>query len=177
MKGQWKTGARSYFGGGANRRYPTMKDDSLRDFAGKIKSIAAPNSVMFSWSVCPRLPFCIEFLELWGFRYATVAFTWIKIDKQGKPLGRPGYYTASNAELVLLGVRGSMKPAVCLTNSVVLARPGEHSRKPEQVRQRIELMYPDTRKIEIFARPLTPLFPGLPGWEYYGNEMPSTVSL
>jgi N6-adenosine-specific RNA methylase IME4 len=40
-----------------------------------------------------------------------------------------------------------------------------HSAKPETVRQRIEQMYPDLRKLELFGRSL------VPGWDVVGNDV------
>lgn len=42
--------------------------------------------------------------------------------------------------------------------------PPEHSRKPEYVQDMIELMYPNTKKIELFARR------SREGWDVWGNE-------
>jgi N6-adenosine-specific RNA methylase IME4 len=39
-----------------------------------------------------------------------------------------------------------------MINQIVAEELREHSRKPEQVRKNIEIMYPDHKKIEIFAR-------------------------
>ena len=41
----------------------------------------------------------------------------------------------------------------------------EHSEKPEIVYELIEAMYPDYRKIEMFARKQRP------GWESWGDEV------
>jgi N6-adenosine-specific RNA methylase IME4 len=40
----------------------------------------------------------------------------------------------------------------------------EHSRKPEEVRQRINEMFPTQSKLEMFARTTTE------GWDVWGNE-------
>lgn len=40
----------------------------------------------------------------------------------------------------------------------------EHSRKPEYVQDMIDLMYPETKKIELFARR------SRSGWGVWGNE-------
>lgn len=47
--------------------------------------------------------------------------------------------------------------------------PGEHSAKPEEVRTRIEQMFPTQRKLELFARKPSP------GWDVWGNEVESNV--
>ena len=40
---------------------------------------------------------------------------------------------------------------------------GPHSAKPEEVRRRIEQMFPEQNKIELFARIK------VPGWDHWGN--------
>lgn len=77
----------------------------------------------------------------------------------------PGYYTASNAEAVLCGVRGSMKPFETMIDSVIFEPVREHSRKPEIVQDRIDRMYPHVRRLEMFARRARP------GWEVWGNQV------
>jgi len=62
----------------------------------------------------------------------------------------PGFYTASNLEVVIAGVRGSMPPTKKMVGSVIMKPVGRHSAKPEDVMARIEAMYPAARKIELF---------------------------
>lgn len=188
------------FGGGAEKHYALMSDEEILRLAPMVDSLAAENCALFLWATCPRLPLAIEVMKAWGFRYATVVFTWIKrcpckheklrpiVDTDYRWCQRcgalryernwilpeadltnliynPGYYTASNAEIVLLGVRGSMRPKQPMVQQVVEAPRGRHSAKPEEVRRRIETMYPDARKIELFARPPHP-----EGWDVWGLE-------
>jgi N6-adenosine-specific RNA methylase IME4 len=47
----------------------------------------------------------------------------------------------------------------------VLAPVGEHSEKPEEVRRRIERLFPGPY-LELFARK------PVPGWTTWGNEIP-----
>lgn len=101
----------------------------------------------------PKLDVCVDVLKAWGFRYATSAFTWVKTNSvSGTPRTGPGYYTASNVEVVLLGIKGRMPPARRLLNSVIMHPLMEHSKKPEEVQDKIELMYPNANKLELFAR-------------------------
>lgn len=157
--------SKTKFGGGVHSHYPTMSDQEIIDLGEKIKRITAPNAALFLWATMPRLPLAIAVLEAWGFRYATAAFVWVKTTKQGTPAAGPGFYTASNAEVCLLGVKGRMPPARRLINSVILEPRREHSRKPDVVRDRIEMMYPEARRLELFCR-----FPA-PGWDVIGNQL------
>ena len=152
------------FGGGARAYYPLMRDAELLTIAGHMATVSADNCALFLWATCPRLDFAQTFLNAAGFRYTTVAFTWIKLNNQGRPWRGCGHYTAANTELVILGIKGSMPPKKRLVPQVILSNRMEHSRKPAAVIERIEMMYPSARKLEMFAR-----YPQ-PGWDAWGLE-------
>lgn len=166
------------FGGGVNGHYPVMPTADIcalpvgRDFA-------APDCALFLWATGPHLASGIEVVKAWGFEFKTIAFVWVKMTKDGTaPKFGPGYYTASNVEPVLLGVRGRMKPVFNDVAQVVLApHPrGEdgkiiHSRKPVEVHERIERLFGDVPRVEIFAREARP------GWEVVGNQLEEARTL
>ena len=54
---------------------------------------------------------------------------------------------------------------------------GSHSSKPNQVRDWIAKWYPNERKLEMFARPYTEMWPKHDGWETWGNELPNDVAM
>ena len=143
------------FGGGAPGQYPLMKDSELLAMRSFIDSLADNNCALFMWVTMPRLDFGIELMKEWGFRYATNAFTWVKnSNKTGRLIYAPGYYTASNTELCLIGARGSMPPTMKMIESVFILPRGQHSVKPANFREAIANMYPSKKKIELFAREL-----------------------
>lgn len=87
-------------------------------------------------------------------------------------LGRKGVrpsITKPTTEFVLAGSRVAngrpMKLADEGVSQVVLAPRGEHSEKPDEVMARIERLYPDARRLELFARRRRD------GWEAWGNEV------
>ena len=166
---QTKTGVnRTRFGGGAEKHYKLMKDDELIALRPLIDDWANQNCALFMWATCPRLDSAINLIKAWGFGYATVAFVWEKVNRtDGGPIFNPGYYTASNAELVLLGVRGTMRPQQPMIQQVIRAPRREHSRKPDEVWRRIELMYPAAKRLEMFARG------AWPNWDVWGLEAPA----
>jgi len=158
------------FGGGAEKHYQLMRDEELLEMRSMIDSLARENSVIFMWATCPKLQSALTLLTGWGYRYCTVAFVWEKVNRtNGEPIFNPGYYTASNVELVLLGARGSMRPERPMIQQVVKAPRREHSRKPDEVRVRIEQMYPCANRVELFARGQ------LEGWDAWGLELPGMV--
>lgn len=151
--------------GGALKHYNTM---SLSDIKGlPVNEITEDNAILFLWITFPLLKEGIEVLESWGFKYKTLGFSWIKTNKRsGTPFFGIGYYTKSNCECCLLGVKGkTIKPAVNTVSSVILSPRREHSRKPDEVKFGIEKLYPTQSKIELFARQK------MDGWDSWGNEV------
>jgi len=129
--------------------------------------LPANNAVLFLWTTPPRWEAALRVMKAWGFEYKTVGFTWMKTNpKSGGLFFGVGYYSKSNAEMCLLGTRGKvLKPATNSVSSAVLSPRREHSRKPDEVIERISLMYPTQRKVELFARERRP------GWASWGLEV------
>ena len=84
-----------------------------------------------------------------------------------------GMWTCKNGEICLLATKG--KAHKLLKNrkirQLVEAQRSDHSRKPNEVRKRIETMFPETDKIELFARTKTE------GWDCWGNEVENSIEL
>lgn len=132
-----------------------------------IPELAAENCALFMWVTFPYLEEQIKLFKAWGFKYRTVGFTWIKTNpKNGKPFFGVGYYTKSNAEVCLLGIKGRMKPITNSISSVIISPRGRHSEKPAEVREKIVKLFGDLPRIELFARVTTP------GWTAYGDQIP-----
>jgi len=95
---------------------------------------------------------------------------------EGSPFFGVGYYTKSNPEVCLLATRckkgGSvMKPERNDVSNLIIAPRRKHSQKPWEAHFRIEAMYPNTKKVELFARDKRH------GWNSWGNEIESDLSL
>lgn len=146
------------------KRYPFNETEDLWQVIALAEQLQAENAAMFMWATYPRLDFGIQLLEAWGFKYRTVAFTWVKTGKTSQPIYGPGYYTASNPEIVLIGVKGSMQPKKKMTPSVIITPRMEHSRKPD-IHGAIRAMYPNGLALEMFARR------PMDGWASYGNQL------
>ena len=142
--------------GGAVHHYPTVTLDDLKQL--DVGGIAADDSLLFMWATNPHLDQAIELGKAWGFAWATVAFVW------DKKRVNPGFYTLSQCELCLVFKRGAIPQPRGARNirQLVSAPRGPHSAKPEEVRSRIEQMFPHQRKIELFARHQAA------GWESWG---------
>jgi len=158
------------FGGGVGRHYSSMTMEEIKKLP--IDALAADDCALFLWCTFPYLDKQIKLFEHWGFKYRTVGFTWIKLNKNnGKPFFGVGYYAKSNAEICLLGIRGHMKPISNAVSSIILSPRREHSRKPDEARDRIVQLFGNVPRIELFARQKTP------GWDVWGNEVESDVCL
>ena len=121
-------------------------------------------------------------IEDWGFQYKTVAFTWVKQNKDGRGLWLGlGYWTWANAEICLLATRGSPKRINANVEQVILSPRRNHSEKPEVIRKRIVDLMGDLPRIELFARGerLENLFgeKNFDGWDIWGNEVKSDIEL
>jgi N6-adenosine-specific RNA methylase IME4 len=103
---------------------------------------------------------CFDVIRAWGFKYKT-SFVWDKVKHN------MGHYNSVRHELLLVCTKGSCTPDVPkLFDSVVsVERTAKHSEKPEVFREMIDTLYTTGRKIELFARKMTP------GWETWGNQL------
>ena len=149
----------------ADRHYPTMTKEDIENLP--VKEIACKNAVLFLWVTYPCLEQGLELIEKWGFTYKTCAFSWVKLNKKSNTdfVGM-GYYTRANNEICLLATRG--KPLERKDKSVrqIVMTPIErHSKKPDEVRDRIVSLFGDLPRIELFAREHSE------GWFCWGNEV------
>ena len=145
--------------GGAMRHYPTVTLGRLKELA--VSDIAADDCLLFMWATNPHLDQAIDLGKEWGFAWATVAFVWDKVRVN------PGFYTMSQCELCLVFKRGKIPSPRGARNvrQFVRAERGVHSEKPAEVRGRIERMFPQLKKIELFARQQ------VDGWHAWGLEV------
>lgn len=155
-------------GGGAESHYKCTPTEEL----GKLCIPAAADSVCLMWCTYPQLPEGLKLLAAWGFMYKTVAFTWVKINKDKSVYMGMGRHTRANAEICLLGIRGKGVPrkSASVYNTQLHPRR-RHSQKPNAFREDIVLLYGNVTRIELFAREKTE------GWDVWGNEVESDINL
>jgi N6-adenosine-specific RNA methylase IME4 len=140
------------------RQYPTMTVEQICEMRPGIDEIAADDCVLFLWVTNPKLREGLRVIEEWGFDYKT-GMVWVK-DKIGM-----GYYARQQHELLLIAGRGKsqLPEPQDRPSSVITAPRLEHSAKPMRVYEIIEGMYPNYKKIELFAREHQE------GWESWGH--------
>jgi N6-adenosine-specific RNA methylase IME4 len=139
-------------------QYPTM---ALEDICA-LRVPAADDAVLFLWTTPPKVAEAMQVIDAWGFRYRTGA-VWIK------PSIGMGYYFRQQHEHLLVAARGtlSVPEPTRRKSSVIHARRGKHSAKPEEVYALLEWMYSafgERDRIELFARTRRK------GWSAWGNE-------
>lgn len=152
----------SYYGqqdkwGAAAKFYSLMSDDEIKAFP--MRDYMEEPSILFLWATSPRLDFAIKCLEYWGLHYRGVAFVWVKTTRAGVPIGAQGVRPSIVKPLTEFVLAGSTvrkgRPLLLYDESVrqtVLAPVQEHSRKPDEVQEALERMYPEALKLELFAR-------------------------
>jgi N6-adenosine-specific RNA methylase IME4 len=135
---------------------------------------AADDCVLLLWTTDPLLEKAFEVIRAWGFTYKTVGFYWAKLKKgDPSPTGQAsfftglGFWTRANPETCLLATRGKPHRRAANVNKLVVSPRREHSRKPEEVYERIETLC-EGPYLEMFAR-----F-SRPGWDYWGVGVDST---
>lgn len=152
--------------------YPTLSIDEICKFP--IKEMTDKNCVLFLWVVYPQLENAFKVIREWGFRYATVAFEWIKLTTPYslKPVQFMGANVVGGGiELCLLARKGNLKRKDKTVRRIIWDRRREHSRKPDEARERIVKLFGDLPRIELFARQKTE------GWDVWGNEVESDIEL
>ena len=154
----------------AECHYPCMNINDIYNLP--VQNLADNNCVLFLWVTFPLLQEGLETIKRWGFTYKTCAFNWIKRNKKTDSLfWGLGYWTRSNSEICLLATKGNPKRLSKSVHQVCEARIREHSRKPDEIRDKIVELCGDVSRIELFARQKTE------GWDVWGNEVESDINL
>ena len=155
--------------------YESMSVAELCDFP--IGDLLAPRGILMVWVTCPLLfgqqqTVFDEWSDRYGLHYRGMPFVWVKTKKDGTPIGNQGVRATTTKPLVEFVAAFSRQKTgrplkiadekVCQT---VFAPRGAHSEKPDEVRQRIQRMYPSASKVELVARG-----PKLENWHQWGNQ-------
>ncbi len=144
--------------------YPVMDLPDLVEFGQKVKGLSGENCTLFVWTTAPKLNWINQVLDAWGFEYKT-NLIWDKV----KPV--MGHYSSVRHEILVIAGKGNAAPlcdgkTIQSIDSVqVIEKTEKHSQKPEEFRRIIEKLYPNTKKIELFARE------NHEGWDVWGNEI------
>ena len=152
------------FCGGAMVHYSVMEYRKIAKLP--VEDLADANCILFMWATYPNLIEALYTMDAWGFSYRTIGFNWMKTNQNnGKPFFGIGYYTKSNSEPCLIGIKGHPKVKSNSVSQVIISQRREHSRKPDEVRDKIVQLMGDLPRIELFARQKTE------GWDIWGNAI------
>lgn len=147
-------------------RYETLSTQEIYELP--VPQLAAAQSHLYLWVPNALILEGLEVMKRWGFTYKT-NLIWYKIRKDGGPDGRGvGFYFRNVTEIVLFGIRGSLRtyrPGRKQVN-IIFTRKREHSRKPDELYEIIEKCSPGPY-LELFARH------GKEGWTQWGNGLNS----
>lgn len=153
---------------GADRHYNLMKTKDI--IALPVAELAEDQAHLYLWVTNNFLKDGLAVMEAWGFRYVTT-ITWQK-DRIGL-----GQYFRGNTEQCLFGIKGPAQPYKLRPDGKrAQGKTGfnaprqEHSVKPEEMREMIELVSYGPY-LELFARR------PVPGWDVWGNEAPCSIKM
>jgi N6-adenosine-specific RNA methylase IME4 len=147
-----------------------MRTEAIR--ALPVSMISAPDCALFLWATYPMLPDAFAVIDAWGFTFKTVAFTWVKTNRSGRGFHFGlGYWTRANPEICLLATRGRPRRVSRAVPNLLVSPLREHSRKPDETRERIVALCGDLSRAELFARQR------VPGWSAWGNEIACDFTL
>ncbi|OMP92729.1 MT-A70 family methyltransferase [Raoultella terrigena] len=175
--------------GAAVNHYDTMSLTELKRIP--VWDMADENAVLAMWYTGTHNQEAIELAEAWGFTVRTMkGFTWVKLNQLAelrinKALAEGGVtdfydfldllnaetrmnggnHTRANTEDVLIATCGAgLERMNAGIKQVVYTPLGAHSEKPWAVRHRLELLYGDVSRVELFARE------SWPGWDRWGDQ-------
>jgi N6-adenosine-specific RNA methylase IME4 len=145
-------------------RYGTLTLEEI--LALPVPEAAEARAHLYLWVPNALILEGLDVMRRWGFTYKT-NLVWHKVRKDGGPDGRGvGFYFRNVTELVLFGVRGSMRTLAPGRRQVnfLKTQKREHSRKPDELYEIIERCSPGPY-LEMFARSARS------GWTSWGNEV------
>lgn len=156
-------------GRNAVSHYDCLTFEELRRLP--VGDLAAKDCALFLWAVDPLLPRAFELISAWGFEFKTVGFYWAKTNRTAKHDAlRPtdfftglGYWTRANVEQCLLATRGKPPRQAKDVRRLIIEPRREHSRKPEQVYERI-MRLAKGPYLDLFARE------SRLGWDAWGDQ-------
>lgn len=163
-----QSGSKTNSRGMAKQHYNTMSTDEICKLP--INQLKTDNAICFMWATFPNIEQALKVMKAWGFEYKTAAFVWVKKNKKSNTnFWGMGAYTRANAEVCLIGISKNTKAKECVKSNavhqIVESSIEQHSKKPDEVRQRILQLLGDLPRIELFARQYAD------GWDCWGNEV------
>lgn len=154
---------------GAESNYSVLSFEKLCEIP--INDIIDENAFCCLWVPNTLLECGLRLMKEWNFEYKGL-YGWIKkSSKSGKLAFGMGRSFRGCFEVCLYGRRGKLE--VCnksqrnieVDENFDFGDNKRHSQKPEKLQDSLDLMFPDTKKLELFARRKRD------GWECCGLEI------
>lgn len=133
--------------GGVRDRYDTLSVEDICDFP---LPWLADDCRLFLWRVSAMQEEALRVVAAWGFVLKT-ELVWLKMTKHGKRHFGAGHTLRASHETCLIATRGRPERLNASTRSVLEARVGEHSAKPEEFYELVQALSPGPY-CELFAR-------------------------
>lgn len=140
--------------GACAKHYNTMSVEEI--CALPVANLAAKDCTLFMWATYPQMQEALKVIAAWGFKYKTIAFQWVKLNRNVKlnnftiatvqdilhkacffGLGR---WTRGNTECCLLATKGKPHRENNAVSQLIFAPLTKHSSKPPEARDRIKTL-------------------------------------
>lgn len=143
--------------------YPVCSLDEIKEHLSLATAASGDNSILFLWTIDKYLFEAQEIAESLGYKLHA-RMIWDKVT------GIPAAFTVRYGhEYLLYMYKGKLTPVAKeergKIHTVFREKVTKHSKKPEIAYEIIERLYPNLRKLEMYARN-TRL-----GWDCFGNEV------
>jgi N6-adenosine-specific RNA methylase IME4 len=159
---------------GAESNYPILTIEELKKLP--IADISDPSGALLAlWCPSSLLPNGLQLMDAWQFNFKQTLI-WVKVKKNIAKVDNinntlafgMGRIFRQTHELCLIGTNNNgiyRKLKNRSQRSVLFSQNEKHSKKPEELQNRLEIMFPDAIKCELFARRERN------GWLCLGNEV------
>ena len=143
--------------------YPRCSLDEIKEHLRLATESTTENSILFLWTIDKYLFEAQQIAESLGYKLHA-RMIWDKVT------GIPAAFTVRYGhEYLLYMYKGKLTPVAKdergKIHTVFRERVTKHSKKPDIAYEIIERLYPDLRKLEMYARETRD------GWDSFGNEV------
>lgn len=143
--------------------YPTCSLDEIKEHLRLATKSTTENSILFLWTIDKYLFEAQQIAESLGYKLHA-RMIWDKVT------GIPAAFTVRYGhEYLLYMYKGKLTPVAKdergKIHTVFRERVTKHSKKPDIAYEIIERLYPDLKKLEMYARETRD------GWDSFGNEV------
>lgn len=143
--------------------YPTCSLDEIKEHLRLATESTTENSILFLWTIDKYLFEAQQIAESLGYKLHA-RMIWDKVT------GIPAAFTVRYGhEYLLYMYKGKLTPVAKdergKIHTVFRERVTKHSKKPDIAYEIIERLYPNLKKLEMYARETRD------GWDSFGNEV------